>query len=247
MREAEAVRRLAFERDPVDLPGCAVDPIDRVRVVELARVALVAADRGGAVGRVGEPDAAVGVDDGVVRRIELLAVVGGGEDGRRAVVLVAHDLPVAVLAGDLAPLPVEGVAVAVAGRVAEDADVAILFEPAQLDIVRDVAPEEEAADPVPGRALQPEAAGPEPLDRGIPLDVLVELRGDRDNIRVRVVDRRRIRAIVAVLGHRRAGLDGQFPDLRPDDSWPARGVALVGPGNPGGECRRAGDDRDGFE
>ena len=78
--------------------------------------------------------------------------------------LVADDAAVAVLAGDLPALEVEGVAVAVAGGIAEEADVAVFLEPAQLHVVGDVAPEEIAADAVPGRALGPQHSGVEPLD-----------------------------------------------------------------------------------
>ncbi len=56
--------------------------------------------------------------------------------------LVADDLPIAVLAGDLAALSVEEVAMTVAGRRAEDAHVAVLSRSAVLDIIRDDAPEE---------------------------------------------------------------------------------------------------------
>src|SRR5262245_34898094 len=77
-----------------------------------------------AVGRVGEPVAPVGVGDDVVRRVQALAVVGVGDDGDRAVVLVADDAPREVLAGELAALEVEGVAVAVVRGHPEDAHAA---------------------------------------------------------------------------------------------------------------------------
>src|SRR5688500_20256620 len=48
-----------------------------------------------------------------------------------------------IFAGDLPAFPVEGVAVRVAGGVPEDADVAVLFEAPQLDVVGDVAPHQE--------------------------------------------------------------------------------------------------------
>ena len=107
-------------------------------VVEPAlRVALAAGRIGGAfvelgaVGRVGEPDAAVRMRDRVVGRVEPLAVPGVGEHRDRAVELVADDAPGEVLAGDLPALEVEGVAVAVVRRHAEDGDVAVVLDPAQ--------------------------------------------------------------------------------------------------------------------
>ena len=78
----------------------------------------------------------------VVGGVERLALELVGQHGDAAVVLVADHAAVAVLAGDLPALVVERVAVAVAGRVAEDADVAVLLQPAQLDVVGDVAPEQ---------------------------------------------------------------------------------------------------------
>ena len=60
--------------------------------------------------------------------------------------LVARDAPAAVLARELPALEVERVAVAVAGRLAERRDVRVVLEEAQLAVVRDVAPDEVAAD-----------------------------------------------------------------------------------------------------
>jgi hypothetical protein len=47
-------------------------------------------------------------------------------------------------------LSVKEVAVTVAGRRAEDAHVTVLSRSTVLDIIRDVAPEDIAGDPVPG-------------------------------------------------------------------------------------------------
>ncbi len=66
----------------------------------------------------------------VVGGVERLSVERVREYRDRAVMFVADDLPVAMLAGNLAALPVKGVAVAVAGRSPERADVAILLQPA---------------------------------------------------------------------------------------------------------------------
>jgi hypothetical protein len=63
-------------------------------------------------------------------------------------VLVAHHAPGEVLAGELAALEVEGVAVAVVRRAAEHRDAAVVLEPAELTVVRDVAPHEVAPCPL---------------------------------------------------------------------------------------------------
>lgn len=117
-------------------------PVHHVSEQDLFVVALVPADALGAIGWIGEPDPAVRVHDRIVRRIEWCAVEPVGEHGNGPIMFVADDLPIAVLAGDLVALSVEGVAVTVSGRRAEDAHVAVLFRSTVLDIVRDVAPEE---------------------------------------------------------------------------------------------------------
>src|SRR5207248_7689515 len=81
------------------LPESRIEPARRVartaRHVGLALIELTA------IGRVGEPDAAVGMRDGVVRRIETLAVEGIGDHRHRAVMLVSDDAPRQMLAGYL--------------------------------------------------------------------------------------------------------------------------------------------------
>src|SRR6185437_17140388 len=58
-----------------------------------------------AVGRVGEPDRAVGPLDHVVRAVEPLALVAVGEHGEAPVVLGPGHPPLALLAADQAALP----------------------------------------------------------------------------------------------------------------------------------------------
>src|SRR5207249_4797282 len=137
-----------------------------------------------AIRRVGEPDAAVGMRDGVVWRVETLAVEGVGDHRHRAVVLVADDAPSQMLARDLPALEIEGIAVAVVGWRAEDADLTVVVEPAQLAVVRDVAPHQVPALAAPGRPLGPQRAGPQALDRGVALYVLREQRVDDDDVGV---------------------------------------------------------------
>jgi hypothetical protein len=112
----------------------------------------------------------------VVGRVELLALEGISQHGRRAIELVAHDTPRQVLARKLAALEVEGVAVAVVRRAAEDADAAVVLDPAQLAIVGDVAPHEIAALRVPRRSFRPQRAGPQALDGRVGLPQRIEAR-----------------------------------------------------------------------
>ena len=126
----------------------------------------------------------------VVRRVEPLALKLLGDHRDRAVRLVAHDAPAAVLAGELTPFVVERVAVAVAGRIAEHRDAAVVFDPAHLHVVRDVAPHQVAADAVPRRPFGPERADVQPLDRRVADDVAAEARIERDDVRVGILQRR---------------------------------------------------------
>src|SRR5207245_905153 len=115
-----------------------------------------------------------------------------------AIVLVADDAARQVLARKLAPLEIERVPVAVVRRAPEHRHALIVFQPSELAIVRDVAPYEVAPLPRPRRALGPERAGPQPLDRRVSLDIAVELRIDADDIGVGEVGRRRrVRSEVA--------------------------------------------------
>ena len=159
-----------------------------------------------AVGRVGEPDAAVGMGHGVVGRVEPLALERVGDAPHRAVELVADHAPPQMLAGDLPPLEVEGVAVAVVRRQAEDRHAAVVLDPAQLPVVRDVAPDQVAALSVPGRPLGPERPGPQALDGRVRLRQAVERRVDRDDVGVPEIDvRRGVRSEIARRAGDRAG------------------------------------------
>src|SRR5262245_57383739 len=117
-----------------------------------------------AIRRIRKPDAAVGMRDHVVGRVEALAVVLVRENRGRPVVLVADNTARQVLARDLTSLVVKRVAVAVVRWVAEHGYASSLFEPAHLHVVADVAEHEEAADAVPRRPLEPQPARPQPLD-----------------------------------------------------------------------------------
>src|SRR5689334_12195620 len=94
----------------------------------------------------------------------MLALVGVGNHGDGAIVLIAHETPPAMLARDLAALMIEGVAVAVVRRRTEHGDAAIVLDVAELAVIGDIAPDEIAALRAPGRAFVPHAAGEEPVN-----------------------------------------------------------------------------------
>jgi hypothetical protein len=96
-REAKAVRLHEVIDHHLDVAGFRVDPVDVLLVLlGVGLDALVeAAD---AVGRVAEPDRAVGRDDRVVRRVQLLAIVLVGDDRDRAVEFGPGDASAAMFA-----------------------------------------------------------------------------------------------------------------------------------------------------
>ena len=123
------------------------------------------------------------MDDDVVRRVQALALKLLGDDRHRAVRLVAHDAPAAVLARELPPFVVERVAVAVARRIAEHRHAAVVFDPAHLHVVGDVAPHQIAPDAVPRQAFGPQRADVQPPDHRVADDVAPEARIERDDVR----------------------------------------------------------------
>ncbi len=160
--------------------------------------------------------------DDVIGRVELLAAKIVGEHGRRAVVLVAHHPAGEVLAGELAALKVERVAVGVVGRRAEHGDATVVLRPSHLPIVGNVAPQQIAALRAPGRAFGPQQSGIEALDRRVGLGEVLERGIDRDDVGVPEIgsrgaamaeiarrggDRRRRPQLAALLGQRAAGPD----------------------------------------
>jgi hypothetical protein len=182
-REAEAVRLGEVVDDHVELSRSRVEAIDVAAV--LLRLGLVAFIVGkDAVGRVGEPDRAVGFDDDVVGRVQPPALVTVDDRRDRAVRLGPQNRAGPVRTGDQPALAVAGVAVDVVRRLAEDAD-AEVGHPAQQAVVRDVAPDQEAAVGEPDRPLAPAALVVDQLEIGDRDGKVVELLVD---IFVRVAD-----------------------------------------------------------
>src|SRR5262249_9109952 len=97
----------------------------------------------------------------------------------------------------LTALEVEGVTVAVVRRSPEHGDAAIVVEPAELPVVRDVAPHEVPALRAPGGALCPERAGPQSQDGRVALAQTVERRVDGDDVGIDVGDGGRAGTVIA--------------------------------------------------
>ncbi|MGY3696981.1 hypothetical protein ACVIGA_007061 [Bradyrhizobium sp. USDA 3240] len=105
------------------------------------------------------------------------------------------------LGRDLSALEIEGRAVCLVRRLVELlGDVAVIVEVAQLPVGRDVAPHQILALRVPGWTFSPEAAGVQPLDRGVADLGLEALVVDHDDIWIGIALRLRVAAEVARCG-----------------------------------------------
>jgi hypothetical protein len=96
----------------------------------------------------------------VIWRTQSLAFERIRDDRARSVIFVSHDAPREVLTRKLSASRVERVAVAVVGRHPEHRYTAIVFDPAQLAVRRDIAENQKSPDRIPRRTFQPEATGP---------------------------------------------------------------------------------------
>src|SRR6266498_14355 len=111
------------------------------------------------------------MDLAIVRRVDTLALPVVSNHGDRTVVLVAHHTAIQVLERNLAAAEIERVAVTVPRGLAEDADVPIIVQPAELVIVGDVAPQQIPSLRVPGGSLRPQD--------GLAIDIAVPQAGNR--------------------------------------------------------------------
>jgi len=135
--EAEAVGLVDFVGQLGDFATLGINAVNGFLVVERAFVAFVVPHA--SVAWIGKPDGSVfRMDNDIIGGVEGFAFPFAGKDRGSAVIFVANDATVAVFAGDLAALEVEGVAVAVAGWMSEEGGAAIIFDPPKLDIVGNV-------------------------------------------------------------------------------------------------------------
>jgi hypothetical protein len=92
-----------------------------------------------------------------------------------------------VLAGNLSAFEIKRVAIAVAGGLAKNADVAVVVEPPKLPIVRNITPQEVTPDAVPCATFRPECASVQSLNWRVA--DLSEPRVEDDNVRIRITNR----------------------------------------------------------
>src|SRR6266511_888731 len=174
-REAEPVRLLEVVDEELRVAAAGPDPIHALEA-ELA-VALDAEHRHAPVPRVAEVDRAVVRDDHVVRAVQLLALVVGGDDfpaAPRAVRIDAHERAGRVLAHKQLTVGVEGHPVALVAGPHHLLD-AVLLIPAPPDVAGHVAEEQEPSLLVPDRSLGEGEARRQLLDLRLLVDELEEL------------------------------------------------------------------------
>ncbi|GJE46312.1 hypothetical protein AEGHOMDF_5515 [Methylobacterium soli] len=172
-REAEAVRSREIVGHDREGAVARIEPVDRGGQLGFLLATLVI--RLDAVGRIREPDRAVGLADEVVGRVQALAAIAVGQDCDASIELGPGDAAAPMRAGDQPPLPVAGMAVLeVRGR-PEDAQTARLA-PAHDAVVRQVAEQQFVPVPEPDRALAPPEALGEHLQRRVRQDEGLEAR-----------------------------------------------------------------------
>src|SRR5271166_6965134 len=100
--------------------------------------------------------------------------------------LPAHDPAVEVLAGELATLEIERIAVGVARRTAKCSDPAVLPDVAVLRVAGHIAEHQVLTLARPGWALRPLRPGPQPAHRAVARCELPERRINDDDVGVRI-------------------------------------------------------------
>ena len=183
-RKTDAVRLVERVGHHFDAQRLRVHPVYGLFVLLLCRKSLVAAHD--SVRRVGEPYAAIRMHHDIVRRIQRLAVVLISDYGHAAIVLVAHHAPSGMLACQLTTFEIECIAVAVARRAAEDADVPVFFRDPHLPVVGNIAPQQVLSLRAPGRPFRPSRADVVAIDDRVEELVLGEALVERHDVRIRI-------------------------------------------------------------
>src|SRR5262245_58345233 len=146
--------------------------------------------------------------DEIVRGIQYLSLELVGDDRGGSIVFLPGDSSIAVFTGKQTALVVEGIAVGITHRMAEGADMAIFFEPAKLAVIRNVAPDNKMTLRAPGGSFGPEGSGMEAENGSVSDPILVEALVERDDVRLRIANRRVPRIIPGLLGEQRGSRHG---------------------------------------
>ena len=163
-RERQTVGLHEVVGDDGDAPARRVEAVD-VAGADLARRCVAFVVGVDAVARVGEPDAAVGLDHHVVGRVETLAVEAIGQHGARCRRSSVREMQRPRCSHDTRrPSRSTVWPLVFIDGCAEHRHRAVGLVPAQHAVVRNVGPHQVAPGGEPGRPLGPAAAGVELLD-----------------------------------------------------------------------------------
>src|SRR5262249_13996015 len=135
---------------------------------------------------IGKPDASVRVHHDVVRSVEWFVLPALCQHGEAAVMLMAHDSARGVFAGNEPPFPVKGVAVAVVRWRTEHAYMSIFLQPASLEIVGNVTPDQIPPHGAPGRTFRPSHSVVKPLDGRVAYLVFAEALIEDHDVPIRI-------------------------------------------------------------
>ncbi len=199
-----------------------IESIDVARTdLALAFVPFIVVEQ--AVGRIGEPDRAIGLHHGIVGRVEPLALVAIGQHRDRTVEFGTRYAPPAVLAADQPPFAIAGVAVGEVRRSAKLA-AAQAVDPLHLPIVGQVAEHQRLRVGEPGWPFGPAAAGPQPLDPGV---------GLRSDAKARIEYFKIAAEFGRIVGGHGRWCERRFRSTtRPATAAPARAAHMLPPARP---------------
>ena len=124
----------------------------------------------------------------VIRRIQALAFKLIGNHRHRPVVLITNYSTPAMFAGKLPTFIIERVAIAISRWIAEHCRAAIVFNPTQLHIGRNVTPNQVATHAIPSHTFSPGSARVQALHAGIANHVFAKAIVQRNNVRFGILD-----------------------------------------------------------
>ena len=135
-----------------------IKPVN-IRGADLALRAFALVIGINAIGRVGEPNRAVGFHHDIIGRVEAFALIAVGQNGDRPVMFGACDPPPQMFGADQPSLPVHRIAIGVVGGLAEHADMPIATVVTHQPVVGNVGPDQAAACLKISRPFRPAASG----------------------------------------------------------------------------------------
>lgn len=185
-REAQAVGFFQFINNNGRFPRFRVKPVNGFAQFKFRLMALIIAHN--AVARVGEPDAAILMDNDIIGGVQFPALVIVHQDRNPAVILRSRYPPAVMFAGNETAVTIPGITIAVVRRAAKDRHLPRFFQPAQHPVIRNIAPEQKTAVAKPDRPLRPTRPGPQTLQSRAAQHIPLEARIEHLNSRVGITN-----------------------------------------------------------